>query len=87
MGKGKKKILVQNMHPSMKKLGSSLSIFDKLKNGKLISLLYLNIVYINVLLNFECYDRRFETKEKPIRHIMIPHTYCCLLYTSDAADE
>ena len=82
MGKGKKKILVQNMHPLMKKLGSSLSIFDKLKNGRLVSLLYLNIVYINVLLNFECYDRRFETKQKPIRHIMIPHTYCLVVVIS-----
>ena len=82
MGKEKKKFLVQNMHPLMKKLGSSLCIFDKLKNGRLISLLYLNIVYINVLLNFECYDRRFGTKQKQVRHIMISHTYCLVVVIS-----
>jgi len=52
------------------------------ENGRLISLLYLNIVYINVLLNFECYDRRFGTKQKSIRHIMIPHTYCPVVVIS-----
>jgi len=75
-------ILVQNMHPLIKKLGSSLCRFDKLKNGRLISLLYLNILYINVLLNFECYDRRFGTKQKPVEHIMIPHTYCPVVVIS-----
>jgi len=64
------------------KLGSSLYKFDKLKNGRLISLLYLNILYINVLLNFECYDRRFGTKQKLVRHIMTPHTYCLVVVIS-----
>ena len=81
-GERKEENLVQNMHPLMKKLGSSLCKFDKLKNGRLISLLYLNIIYINVLLNFECYDRRFETNKKPIRHIMIPHIYCPVVVIS-----
>ena len=82
MVKGKKKVLVQNMHPLMKKLGNSLCRFDKLKYGGLISLVYFNIVYINVLLNFECYDRRVGTKQKPVRHKMIPHTYCPVVVIS-----
>jgi len=40
------------------------------------------IFYINVLLNFEWYDRRFETKQKSVRHIMIPHTYCPVVVIS-----
>jgi len=55
MVQGKEKTLVQNTHALMKKLCSNLWRSEKLRNDRIISLFYLYIVYINVLLTFECW--------------------------------